>query len=184
MDSLEGHLLIAAPQLPDPNFSRTVVLLVQYNAHGAFGLILNQPSDIKLSDLWSRIDDAPCESDAYISIGGPVDGPILVLHTDVTHSESEVLPGVYIASDRENVRHIVLDEVEPFRVFSGYAGWGHGQLETELELGGWISLAATKELVFDENVSGLWQNVVHLAGRNFFEGTLGIREFPSDNDLN
>jgi putative transcriptional regulator len=78
----------------------------------------------------------------------------------------------------------VLNQVEPFRVFSGYAGWGNGQLETELELGGWISLAATKELVFEKDVSELWQNVVHLAGRNFLEGTLGINEFPSDIDLN
>ena len=183
MDSLEGHFLIAAPQLPDPNFSRSVVLILQHNANGAFGLVLNQLSEMKLAEVWSRIDDSPCEADGYLSIGGPVDGPILILHSDKLHSESEVLPGVYIASDRENVRHVV-QQAEPFRVFSGYSGWGSGQLETELELGGWITLLATKELVFDTNVADLWQNVVHMAGRNFFEGTLGIDEFPGDVHLN
>jgi putative transcriptional regulator len=183
MESLEGHFLIAAPQLPDPNFLRSVVLMLQHNSNGAFGLVVNQQSEMRLAEVWSQIDDSPCKSDDYLSIGGPVEGPILVLHTDETHSESEVIPGVHIASDRDNVRYVV-QHVEPFRVFSGYSGWGSGQLETELELGGWITLPATKELVFDGNVTDLWQHVVHMAGRSFFEGTLGIDEFPGDVHLN
>jgi putative transcriptional regulator len=184
MESLVGQFLIAAPQLNEPNFARSVVLMIQSDANGAFGLVLNQRSELKLADLWTKIDDTPCPSKDYVSIGGPVNGPILVLHTDPSHSDSEVLAGVHIASERDNVRHIVLNLVEPFRVFSGYAGWGSGQLETEFELGGWISVAATKSLVFDNNVSELWQNVVHLAGRNFLEDTLGIDDFSGDVDLN
>jgi putative transcriptional regulator len=75
-------------------------------------------------------------------------------------------------------------DVQPFRVFSGYSGWGAGQLETEMDLGGWLTTDATAEIVFEEDVADLWQAVIHLTGEEFLKGTLGITDFPSEPGLN
>ncbi len=184
MDMLTGQLLIASPKLPDPVFARTVVLLVQHDSNGAFGIVLNRPSDLTVGQLWARLHDDPCESTSLVSIGGPVDGPVMVLHTDPSHSEAEVASGIHIASDRANVRHIIQNAVEPFRVFTGYAGWGGGQLETELNLGGWLTIEADPAIVFTTETTDVWQKAVHVAGRGFLSDTLGIHEFPEDLGLN
>lgn len=184
MDSLEGTLLVASPRLPDPNFARSVVLIIQHGPPGAFGLILNQRSDTQLKDLWQRIEGEECPSEQFVAVGGPVDGPLLVLHGDPTHADGDVIEGVFVSSEKDNVKFIVDNDITPFRVFTGYSGWGAGQLETELEIGGWLQLPATSSIVFEDNVADLWQHVVHKSGEDFFKDTLGIDDFPEDTNLN
>ena len=185
MQSLQGQFLIAAPQLADSNFCRSVVLMIQHDSMGAFGLIVNHQSPIQVSALWQKVEQSDeCDCNDFVHVGGPVDGPILVLHAAEPFSEAEVIPGVFLASDRQNIRNVILQKQGVFRVFSGYSGWGAGQLETELEVGGWFQFPASSDLVFFEDKAELWQHVIHLKGRNFFNRTLGIDGSAGDVNLN
>lgn len=179
MESLQGQFLVAAPQLTDPNFNRSVVLVMQHDTSGAFGLVINRLSSVRVSEFWKKVEQADAlECDDFVAVGGPVQGPILVLHTLNCPDETEVIPGVFITSDRQKIREVLISR-KKFRMFTGYSGWGAGQLETEFEIGGWLQLPASVELIFAEDLSGLWQHVIKLKGKNFLEETLGI-DWPQE----
>jgi putative transcriptional regulator len=182
VDSLRGHLLIAAPQLGDPNFVRTVILMIDHDENGAFGIVLNRPSDRTVKEVWDELDDS-CECLESINIGGPVVGPLLALHTQEYLAEAEVLPGLYLTAERENLDELVRQDYSTFRLFSGYSGWGEGQLEGELEQGGWITLKAKKEYVFvwDDD---LWDRIGEEITRDVYRRGLKIKQFPTDPSLN
>ena len=180
MDSLQGQLLIASPHLPDPNFARSVVFMIEHNKEGALGLIVNMPTDTTLRELWTQVESTPCECLGSVMLGGPVQGPVMSLHGHRNFSETEVIPGVHIATQRENIRGVVLRNEAPFRIFSGYAGWGAGQLEHELEAGGWLTIPASAELIFTSEIHELWKQVVNLSGRSILRDVLKIDEFPDD----
>lgn len=182
VDSLKGHLLIAAPQLGDPNFVRTVILMIDHDENGAFGIVLNRPSDRTVKEVWDELDDS-CECLESINIGGPVVGPLLALHTQEYLAEAEVLPGLYLTAERENLDELVRQDYSTFRLFSGYSGWGEGQLEGELEQGGWITLKAKKEYVFvwDDD---LWDRIGEEITRDVYRRGLKIKQFPTDPSLN
>ena len=184
MESLAGYYLISAPQLADPNFARSVVLVIQHGPQGAFGLVLNQTTETGLSELWQQLNDAELNSSKFVNVGGPVDGPLLVLHQDAEHADGQVNQNLFVASQAEYIRHLVENNVEPFRVFSGYSGWGPGQLDSEMDAGGWLTLPSEELDFFDCPPSELWQNALHLTGRQFLQDTLGIDTFPDDSSHN
>ena len=103
MDSLAGNLLIATPDLVDPNFLRTVIFLIQHTDQGATGVILNQPTPTTVAAVWDEISEAECECDHPVSRGGPVDGPLLALHQLLEVSEREVIEGVHVSMHRESL---------------------------------------------------------------------------------
>ncbi|HEX2973448.1 MAG TPA: YqgE/AlgH family protein [Tepidisphaeraceae bacterium] len=151
MKSLQGQLLVASPQLLDPNFLRSVVLMVQHDEGGALGLILNRPLETTLKEAWEQVSELPCEVEQPLHQGGPCDGPLMVLHTDSAMSDMEVLPGLFFSADKEAVEELVVHMPGSMKFFVGYAGWGPGQLENELDEGGWLTTPATAELVFEGN---------------------------------
>ncbi len=177
MDTLQGCLLVASPMLPDANFWKSVVLVVEHSSEGAVGLVLNRVSGIRLEDLWNAHDNGPCESEAHVSLGGPVNGPLMCLHQLVDSADMIVLPGVYFTSDAKNLRSIVQGN-EPCRMFLGYSGWGPCQLESELKAGGWIISRATKEIVFSDDVDTIWKRSVNETGQEILRETLRIHRFP------
>jgi putative transcriptional regulator len=184
MESLQGQFLIASPHLHDPNFCRSVVLLLEHHDEGALGIIINRESQTRLGEVWEKAGNGPCECNLSVSMGGPVKGPLISLHGHPQLSESEILPGVYVATKQETLIELVEQNVQPFRVFSGYAGWGPGQLEGELGSGGWLHIFGTAAHIFSEDQSALWQAVLKESGQDFFRDTLGIRNFPDDAGLN
>lgn len=158
MTSIAGQLLIASPKLiQDPNFDRTVVLIVQHNAEGALGLVLNRPTDTTIEMVWDQISDTPCLSNATLHQGGPCEGTLMVLHGDMSLSETEVAPGVYFTTDKASVEQLVAGDADerPVRFFVGYAGWGPKQLEGEIEAGAWLMAPASADHIF-EGEEGLW----------------------------
>ena len=183
MDFLKGHLLIAAPQLSDPNFARTVVLMIDHDEQGAVGVVLNRPSGRTVKEVWDEVGDEPCESAAAINVGGPVLGPLMAIHTCESLAEAEVLPGVYLAAGRDYLDRVVREDNSDFLVFSGYSGWGKGQLESELKQGGWITKPANKEYIFS-NVNDLWQRVGQDITRDVLNPSGKIKHFPDDPSLN
>ncbi|HET6250776.1 MAG TPA: YqgE/AlgH family protein [Tepidisphaeraceae bacterium] len=159
MKSLQGFLLISSPMLTEPTFHQSVVLIVQHNEQGALGLILNRPSETTIDMVWDQISEAPCLCDEPLHEGGPCpcDGTPMVLHGDPSLSQLEVIPGVYFSHEKESVEQLVGgDEDErPVKFFDGYAGWGAGQLEAELEAGAWLTVPGEPEHVFEET-RDLW----------------------------
>ncbi|MCC6579480.1 MAG: YqgE/AlgH family protein [Phycisphaeraceae bacterium] len=154
MQSLQGCLLVAGPNLLDPNFFHTLVLLVQHGEEGALGLIINRPTQAKLTEVWNQVSEGPCGMEAVLHQGGPCEGPLMVLHEEPELSQvtvipsSGVSPGLHFCTDEEKIRWLVERASMPSRFFVGYAGWTAGQLEQELDSGSWLLAPATSEVVF------------------------------------
>lgn len=182
MPSLKGHLLIAAPQLFDPNFQRTVVLLIEHNEDGAFGVVLNRPSDTTVKEVWEQVGQDPTDSLETINVGGPVPGPLLALHDAGPLSESEVMPGIHLSTQRDALDQLVRSRAE-FRLFSGYAGWGGGQLETELTQGGWITRQANGDYIFYRQ-DDLWERVTKDITDEVLRPVLKATHVPRDPSCN
>ena len=154
MASLKGQLLIASPRLMDPNFVRTVVLMVQHGDEGALGLVLNRPLTATVRDVCEKVLETSCEVEAHLHQGGPCEGPLMVLHAttddDSTEHESEVVPGVYFTAERGTIEDLLRGIADgDAKFFVGYAGWGAGQLESELETGSWLTCPADPAHVFE-----------------------------------
>jgi putative transcriptional regulator len=183
MDSLQGHLLIASPRLFDPNFVRSLVLLIEHNDDGAFGVVVNHPVDKTIQELWREVGSAPCHSRQPIYLGGPVPGPLLALHNRPALSEMESAPGVFLAAQKQHLDQLVLDDKPSYKILLGHAGWGAGQLETEIQQGAWHSMPATAEMVFS-TAGDLWQTVYDEIGRSMLQSVLGATNLPPDPSVN
>lgn len=183
MDSLKGHLLVASPHLLDPNFVRTVVLLIQHTDEGAFGVVLNRPTQSTVREVWSELGAGACDDQRNVNLGGPVSGPLLALHANEMLSEMEIVPGVHFAAQREHLEKLVAKHAAPFRLFVGHSGWGSGQLERELKEGSWLTAPASAEYVFFDE-GDLWKEVTQEIGRSILSSVLKIKHVPPDSSLN
>ena len=155
-------LIIAMPDLLDPNFHRTVVLLVERNEEGAFGVVVNRPGENKVAELCAGLNvDWGGDSSALALYGGPVGTQQgFLLHgdvaDDVTVSSREVTPGIRIASDMETFRALCRRPPADFRIMLGYAGWAPGQLENEMRTGAWLTAEVAPELIFRTPLEDVW----------------------------
>lgn len=183
MESLVGHLLIAIPELPDSNFFRSVVLMLQHTDDGASGVVLNRPSNVTVAKLWDEVTEEVCSSEQKVNIGGPVEGPLIALHSSLVLGEVQILPGLFMSLSRENLNELVTQETHEFKIFSGYAGWGPQQLESEIVRGGWLTLTAEYEHVF-ESPDELWKKVCAHVGHEIMLPHFGIKSLPSDPSIN
>ncbi len=183
MESLKGHLLIASPHLRDPNFARSVVLLIHHSEDGTFGLVLNTPADGTIRDLWSQVAETPCETDQSLHVGGPVSGPLMSLHTNKALAEVEVIPGLYFAASRENLEKLIAMDDQPYRVFIGHSGWSEGQLEDELREGSWLTMPATIETVFCDE-GEVWRLATNRVGEDLLSSMLHVGKIPPNTELN
>jgi len=171
--SLEGYFLISETELVDPNFHRTVVLLVNHNEEGAFGLVVNRPAEISLGDIVTEFEDEPLgRLEAYV--GGPVEQHYLfTLHTGLPESaqsqyalhpaEGIVFEPVFHAMEGylRNEWNTLDPQQQPrINFYLGYAGWGPGQLEGEIEAGAWLVLDSEPEDVFSSRPDDLWRTVL------------------------
>ncbi|MEX0585973.1 MAG: YqgE/AlgH family protein [Pirellulales bacterium] len=183
MESLEGHLLVASPHLADPNFARTVVLMIQHNDEGAVGVVLNRPSEHSLRDIWEKVSDKPCTLACRLRLGGPVGGQLMAIHTNRDVSEKEIVTGVFFSTNKDALEAIVDGADEPFYILTGYAGWAGGQLEEELKTGSWLTVPATYEYVFygDEDI---WKQVARDIGNEILLSSVKIKHVPEDPSVN
>jgi len=180
MDSLRGQLLIAGPSLVDPNFWRTVVLVGEHSEEGALGVVLNRASDAAVDETVPELailaDDL-----GQVHVGGPVQPSAIVVLADFLEPEraaSLVLDSVgFLPAE---VDPTTLGELKRARVFAGYAGWGPGQLDGELEEGSWIVEPALPDDVFTSEPDALWSDVLRRKGGPF--GVLAL--MPPDPSLN
>ncbi|RCS42123.1 YqgE/AlgH family protein [Bremerella cremea] len=184
MESLAGKFLIASPYLPDPNFLRTVVLMVQHDHEGALGLVLTRPINLTVQELWKNVSGEEISAAEAVLQGGPVEGPLMAIHQEEALAEIEIIPGVYFASQRENIEPLIREGKRPYRLFLGYSGWGAQQLEDEMEVGGWLTLPARKEPIFESNTDLLWKSVSGEVGSNIMRESLNLKSMPQDPNMN
>lgn len=183
MKSLQGHLLVAAPTLSDPNFLRTVVLLVMHEADGAFGLVLNRPTETTVKELWKALEETRCARREPLFWGGPVSNRLIVLHEAASDAEDMALPGVFVSVKQESLRKLMRKTSGRMRVFNGYAGWSAGQLETELADGGWLLFPASADLTFFDPEQ-IWEHSLQLIGTQILRPLLGKSPLPPDPSVN
>jgi putative transcriptional regulator len=156
-----GKLLVAARNLPDPNFTDTVVLLVQYSRDGAAGLVINRPSDVPLSRALPGVAAAGGGATAFI--GGPVSQQaVLALSRAACDACPLVGRDVYLVNTADALQKRLAKgaDVRQLRVYLGYAGWGSGQLEAETRQRAWHVLNADARIVFDPDPETLWRRVI------------------------
>ncbi|MCA9213364.1 MAG: YqgE/AlgH family protein [Planctomycetales bacterium] len=183
MKSLRGHLLIASPELPDPNFCRSVVLIIDHDTEGAFGLILNRTTTRRFSEFWESDDEQL--NQIAIAVGGPVPGPILVLHADCGDDcADQIISGVCLTKVDDDYAAYFREAIAPYRVFVGYAGWGGGQLEAELDTGSWLTLPATSADVFEVDEGKIWDVLVTRAQLLRTKKVLRVKNLGDDPSLN
>jgi putative transcriptional regulator len=168
VDSTRGQLLIAGPSLSDPNFWRTVVLIVEHSDEGALGLVLNRPSETTVGEAVSEMETL-LDVDDPLFIGGPVQPSALIVLAEFEQVDSAALiafgdigvlgGGGAPEDDPPAVRR--------GRAFAGHAGWGPGQLDSELERGDWILEPAQPRDAFTETPLELWPEVLTRKGGSY-----------------
>ena len=181
MTTLRGQLLVAAPGLLDPNFHRTVVLVGEHGEEGAMGVVLNRPSEIAVGEAAPPLADFG-DPDALIHVGGPVQQQAIVVLGEFEDPERA---GVLVFGTVGFLPGEIEDAAElggltRVRVFAGYAGWGPGQLEDELEESSWIVEAALPDDVFTTEPERLWSAVLRRKGGHYAL----IARMPSDPSMN
>jgi putative transcriptional regulator len=184
MESLQGQLLIATPQILTPIFYRSVILMLEHNQDGALGVILNRPTNATVTSLAGKVFADDFAWDKPLQFGGPVPGPLMVLHALEDLADQEVLPGLFSTIEATKVQEVISRKPEPCLVLANYSGWGSGQLESEFDRESWLTLPATVEHVFWAGEEDLWQVVRRQANVRTLSDFLGLRDLPSDPSLN
>ena len=157
--SLQGNFLIAVPGMTDDNFTHAVVLMLQHDAKGATGLIINRPLSVSVSDAMSDIVEEASKIESPLFNGGPCEGPIFSLHDRKDVEAQDVVDRVRLSIERQAIRRLLRKPTPRLRLITGYAGWGPMQLEDELAQEGWLIVPATMDDVFGD-ADQLWSRLV------------------------
>jgi putative transcriptional regulator len=169
-------LLLSMPQLQDPNFAKTVVLLCEYNPDGAFGVVLNRPTDMSAISM-VRLDPPVTDgNDMPLYIGGPVEpqrGWILLGEEPETEFKT-IRDGLYLSTSPTLLRQVLETRPAPrARVLAGYAGWGPGQLDEELAQSAWLMSDIDLDLIFDIRPAAMWETAIRRLGADPSTLTMG-----------
>ncbi len=163
---LKGQLLLDSGELHGSFFQRTVVLICQHDAEGAFGLILNRGTgnnvgDVIVANLPETLKTCP------LFLGGPVQPSALsFLHTDAFLPDGNVMPDLSLGHSLDDLIELgeSFSATRKVKMFAGYAGWSGGQLEDEMKRKAWLTHPGSIELIFDTNTDQLWQRILRQKG--------------------
>jgi putative AlgH/UPF0301 family transcriptional regulator len=174
-----GKLLVASRGLGDPDFAKTVVLLVHYDDKGVVGLILNRRTDVPLSQVLD-LKAAKGRSDP-IYLGGPVapSSVLGLLESSAKVAKAEnIFGGVYLISDKTLFEHTIAAKTDPrvFHVYLGYAGWTQDQLQAETKLGAWFVFPADAATVFNPDPDTLWSQMIEKTELNLAENSPPVED--------
>lgn len=181
--SLAPGLLLSMPQLADPYFTRAVILMLEHNELGSFGLIVNQPSILAVSELVSTLSvEWKGDSEAAVFSGGPVmPGSGWVVHSgsealapaDASLDDAldgkgtvRVASGLYVTTSIENIKLLATEPPAQMRMLLGYSGWSGGQLAREMSRGSWLHADIDNEILFDCPAEEMWQRLLSKMGIN------------------
>jgi putative transcriptional regulator len=172
--SLAPTLLLSMPQMQDPNFARTVVLLCQHNENGAFGLVVNRPLATTGRVTINLDPPLTTERELRVWVGGPVEPErswILVAREpgvaepDEMHRGMKITDDLYLSTSPDLLRRLLAPDPPTFaRLVVGYSGWGPGQLEAELQASGWLIGEADRGLIFETPAEQMWEAAIRRLG--------------------
>lgn len=181
--TLQGNCLIASPFMEDSNFYRSVVYLVRHNEESAFGLILNRPTDFTIEKVVSIVCDFTCVHEGSLHCGGPVDGPLLAIHDCPTIGGEECIDGLKLCSNQDELKKLFVESSARLKLFDGFAGWGPGQLEEEMETGSWLVVDVDADVILG-NDPELWENLLRRISQNILASDEMISDCPIDPQWN
>jgi putative transcriptional regulator len=166
--SLAPVLLVSMPQLVDPNFTRSVVLLAEYGKHGAFGLVVNRQMHEPAHAVIRPEPPIDIQKDVYLYVGGPVEPNrawVLTAHRELDGDALQIVDGVYLSAAPDLIRHALQSSPDPqVRLVIGYAGWAPGQLDNELASSSWLMAPVEADLVFDIPIDAMWETAIRRLG--------------------
>lgn len=168
MEPVPGSLLVAAPAMDDPNFARTIVLLLDAGHDGALGIVLNRPSEVEVAEVlepWAAVATGP----EVLFRGGPVETDSALAVANVADDDEEPVGWRRVFGhtglvDLDAPVEILAPAVSGLRIFAGYAGWAAGQLEGEIAEGAWFVVPAESQDAFRADPEGLWSAVLRRQG--------------------
>lgn len=171
--NLAPGLLLAMPQLADPNFSRAVVLMIEHSPQGSFGLVINHPSPIKATELLESLEMRWAgEDSAVVWAGGPVSPSTgWVLHEPIGIAQPgqgtiAITSSILLSTSPDRLRALANAPPRNIRLLLGYSGWGPGQLEAEMSRGAWLHATADPGIVFDTPADEIWESAMRSLGVN------------------
>lgn len=173
MDAHDGSsklaptLLLSMPQMHDPNFERTVILLCDHSTDGAFGLVLNRPTTTAAAEVVALDPPVKATHGPLLWTGGPVEpqrGWILLGESLEEDDVTEVAPGLFLSTSIQLLRRILAATPARTRVLTGYAGWGPGQLDDELASSAWLTVDIDPALIFDTPADEMWDQAIRRLG--------------------
>lgn len=182
IEPVAGRILISVPFLQDFYFKKSVVLLADHSSEGSFGLIINKPVDVKLSDIAAEFGNF----DAPVYLGGPVKtDSLFFIHTrpDLIEDGVPILEGLYWGGNIEMVRDLIGEkklQKDEIRFFVGYSGWSANQLDRELEEKSWVVSLTDLRQVISSDPRELWGTTLRKLGREY---ALWVN-YPPDPTLN
>jgi len=168
---LKQQMLVAMPAMADPNFSRSVTLMCQHNEEGAIGITINRLSSFTLGEILRQLDIS-CEHDEISSMAVLEGGPVSPDHGFVLHPPEEgfessirINDEIMVTTSRDILAAIATGNGPlQFLVALGYAGWGNGQLESEIRANAWLSVPADRAILFDSPLQNRWEKAVGKLG--------------------
>ena len=172
-----GMFLLASPRLGDPRFAQTVVLLLEYDATGALGLVVNRPTEFSLRDVLQT--PLPNSAEHPVFAGGPVEHRRLIAllrSTGAVDGADRVVGDIHASGSIDTLRRMLERDghASDVHTYLGYAGWSPGQLDAELARGDWIVTPADAESIFDTPPGDVWRDLMRRnAGRWVRAGPAG-----------
>jgi putative transcriptional regulator len=167
--SLAPALLLSMPQLLDANFGRSVVLLCEHEPEGAFGLIVNRQAELTAGEAVGLLPPIEAPNDLPLLVGGPVEpqrGWILTAQPPSGVEHRDLGAGLYLSASPVLLRQALVARPAPQRtiVLAGYAGWGPGQLDEELEQSSWLIMPVELDLIFETPSAATWETAIRRLG--------------------
>ncbi len=179
----KGFLLVATPNMSDPLYKQSVVLICEYTSYGSFGLILNKPYQLEPQERHSEINEIVALKDS-LRIGGSMQqNQLMLLHASNKHRDQtlKVVDGVYLGGDFPFLQELIKDEPDSsLLICFGYTGWTAGELEKQFMEGLWYLYPASKALIFDVSPEKLWKETLSSMGGKY----KNISHIPNDLSLN
>jgi putative transcriptional regulator len=180
LPSLAPVLLVSMPQMLDPNFSRTVVLLAEYGPHGAFGIVVNRAMEQPATDVVRAEPPMNIGPGLHLFVGGPVEPSrawVLTSDRALDDDALEVTDGVYLSAAPDLIRQTLGRPPDPaVRIVVGYAGWSAGQLDVELAESAWLMAPVQPDLIFTTPLETMWETAIRRLGAepSSLQGSSGV----------
>ena len=168
LPTLAPVLLVSMPQLSDPNFHQTVILLCEHGEEGAFGLVLNRRTETPASSVIRLTPPIEGDNGLELWIGGPVEperGWILLGEEPSDVESVRVCDGIFLSTSQDLLRRLLESPPSQHtRLLTGYAGWSPGQLDAELSASAWLTATADRDIVFETHPAQMWETTIRRLG--------------------